>query len=121
MSKEILWSVTDFFIAMSELQDSGYQISHWKSEENWAIISSLSSTIGYLWRKKPLMFVVSKFSNELKRSLKNEDHIIFIQVEGLNSKELKINRDMLKEEQDIVDMDFDKFSVVDLWFCTNSI
>lgn len=119
-SKNIIWGVDVFYAVIEQLRSKGYYISFWDNEENWATIIFDDKIIGYLWNKFPLAFVISQYVNDISISLKAFDCVIFIEVNNLTSKELKIDYNDLKDKIDF-GIDYDGFSAEDLWFYTNSI
>ena len=98
----------------------GYQISFWEGEENWASIFVNDKLIGYLWQKHPLFFINRGYYSSFRILLKEHQYIVFIDVDRLTEKELKIDYNDLKDEIEF-GINYHRFSAEDLWFYTNSI
>jgi hypothetical protein len=113
------WSAGLFFSCMDSIGRSGFAISFWEGEENWASISSNNLVVGYMWRKSPLVLIDSAYSERIKSCLKEYQFISFIAVKSLYEMELSVDPDVLKDE---IDVYFDKqaFSAEEFWFQTNS-
>jgi len=113
------WSVGLFFSCMDSIGRSGFAISFWEGEENWAGILSNDLVVGYMWRKSPLVLIDSAYSERIKSCLKEYQFISFIAVKSLHEAELSMDPHLLKDE---IDVYFDKqaFSAEEFWFQTNS-
>jgi hypothetical protein len=119
ISTNVLWSISLFFECIEQLQNT-FTVSHWQDEENWAGISSGEETVGYLWRKYPLLFIKEEYSTDIKALLSQYSYIEVIEVNSLTEPIFKANHVTFK---DILEpgVNYDAFSAEDLWFHTNSI
>lgn len=111
------WIFNDFFTILSILKKSGFEISFWKEEENWASVIHNSKVVGFLWSKYPLLFIENKYKNLIKKKSNNyKFEIIFVD---------SISTDLFKIDNNLVSMfDFfinsNSFTAEDLWFNSNS-
>jgi hypothetical protein len=115
ISKDVLWSISQFFIVIEELQKSKYEVSFWKEEENWASLNLNNEAIGFLWRTYPVMLIVNTYASDIRILLQEFNSIIYIEVSGLTNKELKLNYNSLKDRLEF-GINYDSFSAEDLWF-----
>jgi len=115
ISKNVLWSISEFYTVIDKLKTNGYQISFWEGEENVACILSGDKTIGYLWKKYPLFFIVFMHSNVVRDLLKDNSYVVFVDVDSLESIELKLDYPHLKDYVDFFE-DYDRFAAMDFWF-----
>lgn len=119
ISVDVVWGVGSFLSSIEKMERKGLKVSFWEGEENWASILMDDELIGYMWRKHPLVFVLSQYEDGVKESLNEFEYVFFIGVDSLSDKNLRINSTELKHEMDI-EMFADEFSADDLWFHTNS-
>ncbi|WP_276133043.1 hypothetical protein [Polluticoccus soli] len=55
ISKDVAWAVDSFFSVIEKVRNERLTISFWEGEENWAGIIANNETVGYIWRKHPLV------------------------------------------------------------------
>lgn len=119
ISQNVLWSISLFFECIEQLQHT-FTVSHWQGEENWAGISSENETVGYLWKKYPLLFIKDAYSAEMKIVLAQYNYIEVITSNNLTEPIFKAAYPNFKELLE-PGVNYDAFSAEDLWFHTNSI
>ena len=120
ISSNVVWAINLFFSIVEKIKEKGFKISFWEGEENWASILVDDKIIGYVWKRYPLIFIISQYANEIRGCLIGHDYITVVETKNLVDKEFKINYDELKDRIDCAGLD-DGFSIEDLWFNTNSI
>ncbi len=120
VSSNIDWMFSVFYLVIDELKNAGIQVSFWDGEENWASILVNNKTIGYIWKKYPLIIIEKKDSLDIKSVLIGHDSISYIEVDSLSGDFFRLDDNELKEYFDN-SIDFDSFTMEDLWFNTNSM
>lgn len=118
-SHNILWPLSEFYEVLEILKQNGIGISYWEDEENWAGLIIEKQTIGYIWKKYSIMFIVREYFEIVYEYLQNKEYLSIIKVESLTSKELILEKPLLKRVFNI-QFENDFFSVDDLWFNTNT-
>lgn len=115
LEKNYNWSSSIFF-SMLKMSNSIFKISNEEIEENWASIFSDREVIGYIWKKYPLVIIISDYLEIFIREVENHSEVIIIPVESLQEKQFIIDKELL------CDLHFegnDKLvSAEDLWFNT---
>ena len=119
MSEDVLWRVNQFYTIIERLPEKGYTVSYWEGEENWAIVHLNNNIVAYLWQKYPLLFVNSSYLNNLRFFFDDYNFIVIVESENFNKPEFTITEKNLDKEID-GRINFESFSVEDLWFETNS-
>lgn len=120
ISQNILWSINVFFDFIEKIRNEDIEVSHWDGEENWATLIIDKKTIGYLWKKYPVLFIQSNYLNKVKIIIENSTYLSSVIVDDLNAEVLKLDYVDLKDYIEY-GVDYRKFSATDLWFQTNSI
>lgn len=120
INQNVLWSINTFYDFIETIRNKGFEVSFWDGEENWAILIVAKTNIGYLWEKYPLLFIQSNYLDNIKYDVEDYSFLSIISVDDLNTNVLKLNYDELTEHFEY-GIDYNKFSVTDLWFHTNSI
>lgn len=108
----------DFSFAIERIHNNGYIISFWE-EENWAVISSGSDVIGYIWKKHPLLIVLNLYTDQLRSILRKYKSLVYISTDSLTEQSFLVDYRKLKDYIDYGLAD-DGFSAEDLWFLTNT-
>lgn len=114
------WAFSMFYLVMDALKEKGIQVSFWEGEENWASILLKTKTIGYIWKKYPLIILEKKGISDLKSVIADFDPINYIEVDSLSEDLFSIDDDNLKGYFDN-SIEFSSFTMEDLWFNTNSV
>lgn len=120
VSSKIDWMFSVFYLVIDVLKSSGIQVSFWEGEENWGSILVNNKTIGYIWKKYPLIIIEKEGIPDFKNMLTGHAPINFIEVDSLGQDLFRLNDDELKRYFDS-SIDFDSFTMEDLWFSTNSV
>jgi len=117
MAQQVLWSVSEFFAAIEQLESSEYQVSFWKDEENWAGVSlgRERRDIACIWRRYPLIMITVDHSTNIRSLLKDYPYIVYISVGSLDDQSLRV-----EYIKDVTPYGLNRhcFSAVDLWFHT---
>lgn len=119
-SSNINWEYSIFYFIIDRLNESSYNISFWDNEENWASIIEEEKIIGYVWRKYPLIICEMRVMLSLMNLLQEIESVDYIGVSSLIKDLFKIDDHSLYKYFD-GDLNFDSFTMEDLWFNTNSI
>jgi len=120
ISQNILWSINMFFDFIEKFRKEDIEVSYWDGEENWATLIVDKKTIGYLWKKYPVLLIQSDYLNNVKIVIENYTYLGLIVVDDLNVEVLKLDYADLKDYFEF-GINYNKFSATDLWFQTNSI
>jgi hypothetical protein len=120
ISQDVLWAVEMFFIIKEQLKNNGYEILFWENEENWATIDIEDRSIGFIWKRYPLIFIIDEDAKPIENLLKDYDFMTFIEVADFKAEILKINYQEFKDRIEF-GLNQDQFSVYDFWSATNSI
>lgn len=120
ISSNVDWGFSIFYLVIDTLKSAGVQTSFWEGEENWASILLKNKTIGYIWKKYPLIIIEKESIPNFKSMLTGHAPINFIEVDSLDQDLFILNDDKLKRYFDS-SFDFDSFTMEDLWFNTNSV
>jgi len=119
IATDVIWSINFFFSAIEKMENNGLEVSYWRDEENWASILADNQTIGYVWQKHPLIFVISRYADEIKKLLKEYGYITYIEASSLTDEKFRMD-DHLKNDC-AYGLTNEAFSAEDFWFHTNSI
>lgn len=95
-------------------------MSFWEGEENWASILINDKTIGYIWRKYPLIIIEKEGVPDFKNILSIHGSISYIEVDSLSKDLFRLGDQELRGYFDS-SIQFDSFTMEDLWFNTNSV
>jgi hypothetical protein len=114
------WAISAFYLALKILKANKINLSFWEGEENWASILSNNKTVGYIWKKYPLVVLEKEIASDIKNYLKDIEEIFYIEVVSLDRDMFKIDDDELKGCFENFNS-FNSFTFEDLWFQTNSI
>jgi hypothetical protein len=117
ISVDTLWCVDDFYQALEHLKNAGFQVCHWENEEQWASLSGNDRSVGYIWRRYPLLFITDDYADKIKKSLPEFDYIVWIIVNSLESEEFTIDMDQQLTARIASWMNTNAFSACDFWFC----
>lgn len=120
VNQNILWAVSVFFEFIGKLKNRNIDVSYWEGEENWATLIVEEKSIGYLWKKYPVLIIESKYIDTLKEVLAKNDFLSLITVININNEELSLSFEEVNNYFDY-GMNYQKFSATDLWFQTNSV
>lgn len=120
VSSNVDWEFLMFYLVIDALQSAGVQVSFWEGEENWASIHVRDKIVGYIWKKHPLIIIERESIPDFKSMLIDYEPINYIEVDSLSRDLFKLNDDGLKRYFDC-SIDFDLFTMEDLWFNTNSM
>jgi len=120
ISSNIDWMFSMFYLVIDALKSAGVQVSFWEGEENWGSILVNDKTTGYIWKKYPLIIIEKEGSPDFKSILIGDIPINYIEVDSLSRDLFRLNDDELKGYFDS-SIDFDSFTMEDLWFNTNSM
>lgn len=96
------------------------ETSFWEGEENWALMLKENITIGYVWRKIPLLVVKAGSVPNIKDFLMDLVPIAYLEVDSLENELLKIDSKELLKYID-ANINPESFTAEELWFNTNSI
>jgi hypothetical protein len=115
---DIPWRINQFYSFLEEIKLLDINILYSNGEDNWASIVSNNTLIGYVWRKYPLVFIVTDKASALDELWEHFEYIVLITVSDLSSNELIIDA-----ESDIIDRlrysNYDNpTSASDIWFYT---
>lgn len=113
----ILWKHRECYIFLNYLKSKGCQVDFSEEEDNWAIVSLGEETLMYVWANYPLMFIKRNIS--LISFDKQMKDFVVVPVQTFKDEELCVDFEEVKDYFDYIE-NADKFSVVDLWFSTNS-
>lgn len=120
ISSNIDWAFSMFYLVIDVLKSAGIQVSFWEEEENWGSILVNNKTIGYIWKKYPLIIIEKEGIPNFKNMLAGHAPINFIEVDSLGLDLFRLDDGELKGYFDS-SIDFDSFTMEDLWFNTNSV
>lgn len=116
ISQNVLWSISEFHFAVETLVTAGMEILH-EEEENWATIRLNDSSVGYLWRKYPLLICEGRVSEIIYSALSDFPFIVFIRSETLDTSCFVMDQSKMPN---VIDFRFENrvFSGNDFWFHT---
>jgi hypothetical protein len=120
MLGKVNWVFSIFYLSMAKLETEGIELSFWEEEENWASILLNNKTVGYIWKKYPIVILERKISSKVQEQLIDINIIYYIEVDYLNKDLFRIEDDELKAYFGDFD-NFNSFTMEDLWFQTNSL
>lgn len=120
MLVDTTWKTREFYEILNKFDNDTFEVSYWEGEENWASILVKNILIGYIWRKYPLIIIEKQYAKEIKELAECDDLCYYLEVEALNKDVFEIDDVQIRK---IVNgsMDFDSFTMEDLWFNTNCI
>lgn len=118
ISADVSWTNNHFFVFTEKLKSKGLEISFWENEENWASIIRKDTTMGYIWRKYPLVFIVGGYEHLINECRRDDKYPWVIKTDSLSHKEFMLDYHELKDRIDF-GIDQNSFSAEDLWFFTN--
>ena len=120
ISQDVLWSVSDFYILIEEINKSTrFTVSHWENEEFWGTIIDNKNIIqGYIWKRYPLIIAIDEFISTNKYLFHQHDFIELVTVSKLDKPELSINDLTIKQVLGLT-IDDNWLSAEDIWFNTN--
>jgi hypothetical protein len=116
INTDTLWSIGDFYIFLDILKDAGIYISHWEGEEDWANISIDKLEIGYIWRKYPFMFILSKHLDLIKWVLDIYPFLVIIKVDRLTEENFTLIFNDILINRVSSTINVKGFSANDFWF-----
>lgn len=116
MSVNALWSVSDFFFVLEEIEKGGLKASFWRNEENWAAISDGENEVGYLWQKYPLAIILSNYQEHIEKASKELGYLVIVPVDDLRKETFCIDGDMIFNNLFDPTLNKESFSATDLWF-----
>lgn len=116
-STDIFWQMRERNLFLSYLNSIGCQINYSEEENNWAVVSLNEETFMYVWANYPLVFIKNDIS--ISNLIARLNGITVVYVQDFNEENFCIDFDEVKDYLDYIEHK-DKFSVVDLWFYTNS-
>src|ERR1041384_3583546 len=96
ISRNVDWTFSTFYRVIEILEKNGVGLSFWEGEENWATIHLNSKTVGYVWKKYPIVILEKTPAFLIKEQLKDIDTINYIEVELLTKDLFKIDEEELK-------------------------
>jgi len=114
------WSIEIFFDLIERLKRENVGVSYWNGEENWATLAIDRKSIGYLWKKYPVLFIKSDYLPMVKEAINALTYMSPIVVDDLDAEVFKLSYVDLTDYLEY-GVDYNKFSATDLWFHTNSI
>ena len=117
-SSELNWSVSVFYSVLEYIKKQKFQVSFWEGEENWASIIYNNNTVGYIWKKYPLIIFEEQIYPFLDQYFKDIDGVYYLNVDSLNIDLFSIQREEFKDYFENFHK-FDSFTIEDLWFFTN--
>jgi hypothetical protein len=120
ISIDTTWKIREFYDLLNKFDNNNFEISYWKGEENWASILLENKTIGYIWKNYPLIIIEKHYAKEIKELAKCSDLCNYVEVEALNKDLFEIDDNQVRKTLNGF-MDFNSFTMEDLWFTTNSI
>lgn len=114
------WRERAFFNLIDFLTQKDFRVLYWEEDENWATIQDgqTENIVGYVWRLHPLVIVLESLKDCLLE-LTNQDDLICILVQSLTEKRFVLSIEVLKDYFEN-NMDFNSFSIEDLWQYSNS-
>ena len=117
---EELWALKDFYSVAEFLTDRNFNMSFWEGEENWASLSKEDKSIGYLWKKYPLMIYQKDAESLLAETFAVFPYIISVPVIDFLKADYSIEYEKVK---DLISNfpNIKNFSINDLWFYTNQV
>jgi len=113
------WMINTFYKVIEVLRKKDVRISFWEGEENWASILIDNKTVGYIWRKYPLIVIKKNSVPNLISLLSNQKIINYLEVDSLDKELLRIEDSELAEFLDGYS-NLSSFTIEDIWFYTNS-
>lgn len=113
------WSVSVFYYVLETLKANNVNLSFWEGEENWASILNNNKTVGYVWKKYPIIVLEKQVAPDIKDYLRNEDGIFYVEVASLDRDQFKIEDEEVEKYFENFNS-FNSFTFEDLWFQTNS-
>ncbi len=118
ISTEVLWGLEEFYFFLNRVKETSFKISYWDGEENWATISVNGEAIGYVWRKYPLIFLVTEMVEKLTELTDEFNYVILIRVSSLTSRELVVHSELyLIDRLGCINYEV-AVSASDIWFDT---
>jgi hypothetical protein len=120
ITSNVNWSSSLFYLVLETLRSSNINFSFWEGEENWASILINNKSVGYVWKKHPLIILENEVGSQIKNVLKSVDEVYFVEVDSLDKDLFKIEDDEVKRYLENFN-DFNSFTIDDFWFQTNSI
>ena len=120
VSSNMDWTFSMFFFVIDKLREKDIKVSFWEDEENWASILLNNKTVGYIWKKFPLIILEKEEIPNFKNLVIEYGPITYIEVESLNKDLFSLEDDDLKSYFND-SLDFNSFTMEDLWYNTNSV
>lgn len=117
ISSNVNWRFSMFYLVIEILKKHNIEISHWEGEEYWATMSVNNKTVGYIWKKYPLIILENNVAYSIIKHLNDIDEISYIESESLESELFIIDDDKLKSHIDIPH-DIVTLTMEELWFNT---
>jgi hypothetical protein len=120
IASNVNWEVSLFYFVLETLKIGNIDLSFWEDEENWASILINNNTVGFVWRKYPLVVVEKKISSKIKKILDDIQDINFVEVD-------KLNVDLFYLDDEIINVYFENFNISNsftmenLWFQSNIV
>ena len=118
--EDILWQFYEFNDYLESIKNEGNRISFDECEDNWANIFKDSVGVAVVWRRYPLIFVLSSEISFFKKPNVNFHYIRFVEVESFTKRCLKIESKISIEYLSEL-IDFNGFSVDDDLFNSNKL
>ncbi|MDT3404720.1 hypothetical protein [Mucilaginibacter terrae] len=116
IATEVLWGLNDIYEFAEVAELFNFKITYWDEGENWAYIEYNDVSLGYIWRKHPLMFLSASHKNELKKLLTEFNYVIDIFVDDFGGEDLIIDFDQQIMERLSGELPYDvPVSVSDIW------
>ena len=120
VSSKIDWIYSIFYLVVDKLKDKGVRISFWDGEENWASILVNNRTVGYIWKKYPIVIFEKGAIPNMQILLRDIENIYYVEVDSLTNDLFRIEDDELHKYFDGF-FDFNSFTWENLWFNTNAV
>ncbi|MBB6126347.1 hypothetical protein [Mucilaginibacter lappiensis] len=115
---DVPWKIDQFYIFLEAVRVSNLKVSYWDNEENWATLLSEKITVGYLWRKYPLLLLLIEHESDMVRILSEFEYVVPILVANLVTEELIIDPDPLLIDR-VGELEYGQpLSATDIWFYT---
>lgn len=119
VSNDIDWRGTNFYVVIKALNTADFGVSFWDGEENWASILKSEKLVGYMWKKYPLIILERNCKLDTKSIIGEFESISIIRLDSLNKDLFYLDDYKLRDYFEGM-LNFESFTMEDLWFNTNS-